>query len=140
MTFAIIAVLAAVPLFTMLRPTFGSLVLVQSAGLVIFAVCGSAVGSTMAEQLPTEVRAAGLGLRYALSVAVFGGTAPFTIEWLNARDVSGAFPWYVAALCAITLVSALALREGRHQDLRDVPTGGADEPAAAPVTVDSSHR
>ncbi|MET7903835.1 hypothetical protein ABZS86_21270 [Streptomyces sp. NPDC005355] len=48
-----------------------------------------AVGSTMAEQLPTEVRAAGLGLPYALSVEVFGGTAPFTIEWLNARDLSG---------------------------------------------------
>ncbi|QKV91686.1 MFS transporter [Streptomyces sp. NA02950] len=119
-TFATLATLSAVPLLTLLKPTFGSLVLVQSAGLLIFAVCGSAVGSTMAEQLPTEVRAAGLGLPYALSVAVFGGTAPFTIEWLNSRDLAGLFPWYVAALCAITLVSALRLREGRHGDLRDL--------------------
>ncbi|MET8183295.1 hypothetical protein [Streptomyces sp. NPDC005336] len=64
----------------------------------------------------TEVRAAGLGLPYALSVAVFGGTAPFAIEWLNSREMAGVFPWYVAALCAITLVSALALGEGRHRN------------------------
>ncbi|CDR05242.1 MFS transporter [Streptomyces iranensis] len=133
--FATIATLAAVPLLALLRPTFGSLVLVQSTGLVIFAVCGAAVGSTMAEQLPTEVRAAGLGLPYALSVAIFGGTAPFAIEWLNSRQLSGVFPWYVAALCAITLVSAVALRERRHQDLRDIPTGEADAPVTAPYAA-----
>ncbi|MGP3923004.1 MFS transporter [Streptomyces sp. 8N616] len=126
--FGILSALASLPLFAVLQPTFGSLVLVQSIGLVIFAVCGSAVGSTMAEQLPTEVRAAGLGLPYALSVALFGGTAPFIIEWLNSRNLSGVFPWYVVALCGVTLVSALTLREGRHKDLRDID---ADEPATA---------
>ncbi len=36
-----------------------------------------------AELFPTEIRALGVGLPYALTVAIFGGTAEFIALWLK---------------------------------------------------------
>ncbi|GAB7183978.1 hypothetical protein ATKI12_3809 [Kitasatospora sp. Ki12] len=55
---------------------------------------------------PTEVRAVGLGVVNAATIAAFGGTFPLLAEWLGDRHLLGVIPWYVT-VC--TTGPALAL-------------------------------
>ncbi|MEU8926381.1 MFS transporter [Kitasatospora sp. NPDC048545] len=55
---------------------------------------------------PTEVRAVGLGVVNAATIAAFGGTFPLLAEWLGDRHRLGVIPWYVT-VC--TIGPALAL-------------------------------
>ncbi|HEY2205660.1 MAG TPA: MFS transporter [Pseudonocardia sp.] len=68
-------VLLSVPLFAWLGSSGWSLFVVMTVGLALFAGYGSVGPVAMAELFPTAVRTAGIGLPYALTVAVFGGTA-----------------------------------------------------------------
>ena len=47
-----------------------------------------------------------------------GGTAPFVGTWLKRIGNDGLFPFYLSALCLISLlVYVFALREGAHKPL-----------------------
>jgi MHS family alpha-ketoglutarate permease-like MFS transporter len=65
----------------------------------------------MAELFPTQVRSAGLGLPYSATVAVFGGTAPYIVEWLTVNHHANIFPWYVSALGFISLIGYIRTPE-----------------------------
>jgi len=61
--------------------------LLATAG--IFAIASfytSISGVVKAELFPTEVRALGVGLTYAIANALFGGTAEYVALWLKASD------------------------------------------------------
>ncbi|MER7769156.1 MFS transporter [Kitasatospora sp. NPDC096140] len=49
---------------------------------------------------PTEVRAVGLGVVNAATIAAFGGTFPLLAAWLGDRHLLGVIPWYVT-VCTI---------------------------------------
>lgn len=118
--FAGSSALVAVPAFYFLEPTFWSLFAVQMLGLAtfsLFAACGPAA---MAEQFPTEVRAAGLGVPYALGVAIFGGTAPYVLQWLGNRDLGNLYPWYLTIIAAITFLAMLTVRDRRNERMQDL--------------------
>jgi MHS family alpha-ketoglutarate permease-like MFS transporter len=57
-----------------------------------------------AELFPTEIRALGVALPYAVAVALFGGTAEYIAYWLKAAAHEEWFYWYVTACTAISLV------------------------------------
>ncbi|MBP2473314.1 MHS family alpha-ketoglutarate permease-like MFS transporter [Crossiella equi] len=105
--------LLVVPLFSAISAAPLSLFLVMSGGLVLFACYGAVGPVAMAELFPTEVRSAGLGLPYSLTVALFGGTAPYVVESLTAAGRGGLYPWYIATLCLVSLVVYLTSRETR---------------------------
>jgi MHS family alpha-ketoglutarate permease-like MFS transporter len=109
--------LGAVPLFFLLGASPWSLFAVMTAGLVLFACYGAVAPTAMAELFPTEVRTAGIGLPYALTVAAFGGTAPYVVEWLHENGRGTWYPWYLAALCLVSLVVYATSRETRLTDL-----------------------
>lgn len=109
--------LLVVPLFHLLGPSPWSLFASMAGGLVLFACYGAVAPTAMAEMFPTEVRAAGIGLPYALTVAAFGGTAPYVVEWLRAGDRGGLYPWYLAGLSLVSLVVFVGSRETRERDL-----------------------
>jgi MHS family alpha-ketoglutarate permease-like MFS transporter len=113
-------------LFGLLGPSAFSLFAVMAAALVLFACCAAAAPSAMLEMFPTEVRSAGIGLPYSLTVAVFGGTAPYVIEWLSARGSASYFPWYVAGLCLVSTVVFFAAKETKDVALDDIGTTRAD--------------
>jgi MFS transporter, MHS family, alpha-ketoglutarate permease len=56
-----------------------------------------------AELFPTEIRALGVALPYAVAVALFGGTAEYIAYWLKAAGHEEWFYWYVTACTAISL-------------------------------------
>ncbi|MCK9918158.1 alpha-ketoglutarate transporter, partial [Microbacteriaceae bacterium K1510] len=58
-----------------------------------------------AELFPTEIRALGVGFPYALTVAVFGGTAEFLALWLKSIGTESLFYFYVSACIAVSLIA-----------------------------------
>ena len=112
-------VLLSVPLFALLSSSGWSLFASMTIGLVLFAGYGAVAPVAMAEQFPTAVRTAGIGLPYALTVAVFGGTAPYLVTALTQHGHGWIFPWYLALTCLISLIVYLRSKESRQVDLTD---------------------
>lgn len=88
--------------------------------MVLVAAAGSILSSFMSEAFPTKMRTAGIGFAYSLSVAVFGGSAPYLnaqfIEW----DVSWLISAYIIGLCVLTIIATAMMRETRGHDLHRV--------------------
>jgi MHS family alpha-ketoglutarate permease-like MFS transporter len=86
--------------------------------LVLFALAiasfyTSISGVVKAELFPTEVRALGVGLSYAIANAMFGGTAEYVALWLKTAGVEAWFAWYVAGMVAIGLAASLIMPDTR---------------------------
>ncbi|MFD0381071.1 MFS transporter [Streptomyces sp. NPDC127112] len=109
--------LLVVPLLRALDGSFGSLLLVQGAGMVLLTGFTSVSAAVNAEVFPARVRAAGIGFPYSLTVALFGGTAPYIGTLLKELGRPGLFPWYVAVLCLCSSAVYLRLPERAHEPL-----------------------
>ncbi|MEU8431551.1 MFS transporter [Streptomyces sp. NPDC029216] len=109
--------LSVVPLTRALDGSFLSLLLVQCAGMVLLTGFTSISAAVNAEVFPARVRAAGIGFPYSLTVALFGGTAPYIGTLLQELGRPGLFPWYVAVLCLCSSAVYLRLPESAHQPL-----------------------
>ncbi|MER6839177.1 MFS transporter [Streptomyces platensis] len=107
----------AVPLLHLVTDSFVSLLLVQCAGMVLLTGYTSVAAAVNAEVFPARVRAAGIGFPYSLTVALFGGTAPYVGTWFKQAGHAGLFPWYVAALCLVSFLVYLTLPETARQEL-----------------------
>lgn len=107
----------SVPLLHTLTGSFGSLLLTQCAGMVLLTGFTSISAAVNAEVFPARVRAAGIGFPYSLTVALFGGTAPYMGTWFKEIGHSGLFPWYVAVLCLVSSAVYLRLPESAHREL-----------------------
>ncbi|MFF2197807.1 MFS transporter [Streptomyces sp. NPDC058157] len=109
--------LLVVPLLRALDGSFLSLLLVQCAGMVLLTGFTSVSAAVNAEVFPARVRAAGIGFPYSLTVALFGGTAPYLGTLLQDLGRPGLFPWYVAVLCLCSSAVYLRLPESAHAPL-----------------------
>ncbi|MDQ0219544.1 MFS transporter [Peribacillus cavernae] len=106
LSFGILGTLLTVPLFLIMEQTTSPMVafLLMLVGLIIVTGYTSINAIVKAELFPTEIRALGVGLPYALTVAVFGGTAEFIALWLKNIGVESLFYFYVAACIAVSLI------------------------------------
>jgi len=77
--------------------------------LAIVSFYTSISGIVKAEMFPPEVRALGVGLAYAISNAVFGGSAEYVALALKKAGSESAFFWYVTVMMAIAFIVALRL-------------------------------
>ncbi|MFG3249460.1 MFS transporter [Streptomyces sp. NPDC048187] len=110
--------LLSVPLLHSLHDSFAVLLLVQCAGMVLLTGFTSISAAVNAEVFPPRVRAAGIGFPYSLTVALFGGTAPYVGTLFKDLGHSGLFPWYVAVLCLLSSLVYLRLPETAHEELK----------------------
>jgi MFS transporter, MHS family, proline/betaine transporter len=110
----------AYPLFLLLNT--GSLVAAISAhaGLAaIESVFVSASLAAAAELFATRVRSSGYSIGYNVSVALFGGTAPYIATWLVDRTGNEIAPaYYVIAAAVVTLATVLTMKETASRPLR----------------------
>jgi MHS family alpha-ketoglutarate permease-like MFS transporter len=83
-------------------PSFSTYLFVAIVGSLFVATTGAPFSTTMAELFPTAVRATGIGIPYAISIAMFGGTSPIVIVWLQNR---GGVVWVSAYVMTISLIS-----------------------------------
>ncbi|AII10621.1 MFS transporter [Rhodococcus opacus] len=107
--------------FPLMALVGNSAVVLTLAMMVALFFLGAFVGimpAYFAELFPTDVRASGVGVPYSLMVALFGGTAPYVLTWLNSHDISWIFSLYMVVLVVIGLVTTLLTPETRGVDLR----------------------
>ncbi|WP_078961817.1 MFS transporter [Streptomyces hygroscopicus] len=117
LTFGVGFALLSVPLLRALDDSFGTLLLVQCAGMILLSGFTAISAAVNAEMFPARVRAAGIGFPYSLTVALFGGTAPYIGTLLKDLGQAGLFPVYVAVLCLVSSAVYLRLPETAHRPL-----------------------
>lgn len=136
--FAASMTLLSVPLLTVMAQTTSPWVAFACnlAGLVMLSGFTSVHMLVKAELFPAEVRALGVGLPYAMTTAVLGGTTEFVALSLRQAGHEAWFYVYVAAAAAVSLVTVLLMpetqpdrvaREARTVESRPAPLGAGLE-------------
>lgn len=93
------------------------------AALVIVSGYTAINAVVKAELFPVEVRALGVGLPYALTVALFGGTAEYVALWFKNAGHETGFFWYVTACIGVSLAVYLAMPDTRASSRIDLDGG-----------------
>jgi MFS transporter, MHS family, proline/betaine transporter len=110
----------AYPLFMLLNTgSLAAAVAAHAALAAIESVFVSASLAAAAELFATRVRSSGYSIGYNVSVAVFGGTAPYVATWLVDRTGNELAPaFYVIAAAIVTLATIMTMRETAARPLR----------------------
>jgi MHS family alpha-ketoglutarate permease-like MFS transporter len=122
--FGVAGTLFTIPLLTTLeqaRDAFTAFLLIAAAWLIVSGYT-SINAVVKAELFPTRVRATGVGLPYAITVSIFGGTAEsIALSFKNAGHERW-FYYYLTACIAVSLFVYLFMRDtkkdsamGRHE-------------------------
>jgi MHS family proline/betaine transporter-like MFS transporter len=96
-------------------------VVAHAAMGICLAMFMSASGAAMVEIFPSRVRYAGFSIGFNISVAVFGGTAPYAATYLIAATGSPLSPSVILIVTGVmAIVAAATLHEtaGRTVDAR----------------------
>jgi MHS family alpha-ketoglutarate permease-like MFS transporter len=114
--FGVMGTLCTVPIFTALTRGPGPLgaFLLVLAGLLIVSGYTSINAVVKAELFPARIRALGVGLPYALTVSLFGGTAEVVGTWLKLQGREAWFFWYVTGCIALSLLVYATMRDTRR--------------------------
>ena len=118
-TFAIAVGLLQIPLMGMIDSRPWTMLVAATVAVVAVAAGGALLAPVMAEVFPTSQRTSSIGFAYSLSVAVFGGTAPYIFQWFTSQGLTHVSGIYVVVLCVLTLISMKILPETKGIDLRD---------------------
>jgi len=107
------ATLLTVPLMTVIGNTRAAFpaFLLMVGGLVIVSGYTSINAVVKAELFPARIRALGVELPYALTVAIFGGSTEYVALWLKDAGHEPVFFYYVAGCALISLVVYGFMRE-----------------------------
>ncbi|CKG32134.1 MULTISPECIES: MFS transporter [Bacillus] len=126
MAFGILGTLLTAPIFFFMEKTTEPIVafLLMMVGLIIVTGYTSINAIVKAELFPTEIRALGVGLPYALTVAIFGGTAEFIALWLKSIGMESLFYFYVAGCIAISFITYWRMDESSKTSQIEAELGG----------------
>ncbi len=119
--FGVLGTLGTVPILSRLEVTHDpveAFALIMVA-LVIVSFYTAINAVVKAELFPVEVRALGVGLPYALTVSLFGGTAETVALWFKRSGYEQGFYWYVTACIAVSLLVYVRMRDTRANSLID---------------------
>jgi MHS family alpha-ketoglutarate permease-like MFS transporter len=84
------------------------------AALIIVSGYTSINAVVKAELFPAQVRALGVGLPYALTVAIFGGTAEYIALWLKDWKHESYYYWYITTCIFISLLVYVFMKDTKH--------------------------
>jgi MHS family alpha-ketoglutarate permease-like MFS transporter len=115
--FGIGATLCSVPLLTAVSHTDSALSAfgLMMAGLIIVSGYTSINAVVKAELFPARIRALGVGLPYALTVAIFGGTTEYVALGLKNIGHENWFFYYVAGCASISLLVYVFMGESSRR-------------------------
>jgi MHS family alpha-ketoglutarate permease-like MFS transporter len=111
--FGVGGVLFTIPLLTTLQSVKGpwpAFLLIAAAWMIV-AGYTSINAVVKAELFPTNVRALGVGLPYALTVSIFGGTVDSVALWFKTVGHETWFYYYLTGMIAISLVVYVLMRD-----------------------------
>jgi MHS family alpha-ketoglutarate permease-like MFS transporter len=119
--FGVAGTLFTIPILTNLQHANGPLaafMLIAAAWLIVSAYTSiSAV--VKAELFPTHVRATGVGLPYALTVSIFGGTADLVALAFKSRGHESGFYYYLTACIFVSLIVYVLMRDTKKASEMD---------------------
>jgi MFS transporter, MHS family, alpha-ketoglutarate permease len=115
--FGVTGTLFTIPLLYSLQATKSALVafLLIAAAWLIVAGYTSINAVVKAELFPTHVRATGVGLPYAVTVSVFGGTAESIALWFKSIGHETWFYYYLTGVIAASLAVYVSMRDTRRE-------------------------
>ncbi len=115
--FGVMGVLFTYPLLSTLSQTKSPLVafLLICAAWLIVSGYTSITGIIKAELFPTSIRALGVGVPYALTVSIFGGTVDSVALGFKQAGHESWFYWYATGCIFISLLVYLGMRDTRLQ-------------------------
>lgn len=106
------------PVVSLINASFTTILLVELFGLLFYGLYSSIAPAVKAELFSTDVRALGIGLPYNLVVAIFGGTTPYLMTWLQSQGHGDWFLFYVSGAALISLIAFWRMPETLGQPLR----------------------
>jgi MHS family alpha-ketoglutarate permease-like MFS transporter len=117
MFFGIVGTLATVPILTTLKETKDPFIvfLLICAAWIFVAGYTSINAIVKAELFPTNVRALGVGLPYAITVSLFGGTAPAIALYFKSLGHERWFYYYLSAMIFLSLIIYSTMRDTKHE-------------------------
>ncbi|MBM6590646.1 MFS transporter [Brevibacterium sp. RIT 803] len=118
--FGLLMVVFQFPLMAMITSAGWTLFVASSVALLIVAMSGALLSAVLSEAFPTKVRTQGIGFAYSVSVAVFGGTAPYLNGLFNSLDLSWLSSGWVILLCLGTVIAMVLLPETKGKDLAEI--------------------
>jgi MHS family alpha-ketoglutarate permease-like MFS transporter len=113
--FGVMGTIGTIPLLDALQATRSVLTafLLLAAAWIIVAGYTSINAVVKAELFPTSVRATGVGLPYAVTVSIFGGTAESIALWFQSIGHQRWFYYYLTAVIAASLFVYVSMRDTR---------------------------
>ncbi len=111
--FGILGTIFTVPLLTGLSHTtsiWGAFAYLIAA-LIIVSGYTSINAVVKAELFPANIRALGVGLPYALTVSIFGGSAEYVALFLKKQGVESYYYWYITVCIAFSLVVYIFMKD-----------------------------
>jgi MHS family alpha-ketoglutarate permease-like MFS transporter len=119
--FGVLGTLFTVPLLTALSHTTSvwTAFFLLLAALIIVSGYTSINAVVKAELFPTEIRALGVGFPYAITVAIFGGSAEYVALWLKDAGHETWFYWYITGCIVLSLLVYVLMRETRSHSEMD---------------------
>jgi len=112
-TFGVTGVLFTIPLLTTLQSVkgpFAAFLLIAAAWMIVSGYT-SINAVVKAELFPTNIRAIGVGLPYALTVSIFGGTTDSVALWFKSIGREQWFYYYLTGMIGISLLVYLFMRD-----------------------------
>jgi MFS transporter, MHS family, alpha-ketoglutarate permease len=114
--FGVAGTLATIPILTLLKDTkspFTAFLLICAAW--IFVAGYTSINAVVkAELFPTNVRALGVGVPYALTVSIFGGTAPAIALSFKTMGHESWFYYYLSGVILLSLLIYATMRDTKH--------------------------
>jgi MFS transporter, MHS family, alpha-ketoglutarate permease len=115
--FGIAGTISTVPILTTLKDTKSPLIaFLLICGAWIFVAGYTSINAIVkAELFPTNVRALGVGLPYAITVSVFGGTAPAVALYFKSLGHEDWFYYYLSGMIFLSLLIYSSMRDTKHE-------------------------
>ena len=100
------------------KSAFGAFCLICFAWMIV-AGYTSINAIVKAELFPARIRATGVGLPYALTVSIFGGSAPAIALWFKQIGHETWFYWYLTGCILISLLVYTLMRDTKLESAMD---------------------
>ena len=117
MFFGILGTIATVPILTTLKEAKSPFIafLLICAAWIFVAGYTSSNAIVKAELFPTKIRALGVGLPYAITVSLFGGTAPAVALYFKTLGHEDWFYYYLSGMIFLSLIIYTTMRDTKHE-------------------------
>jgi MHS family alpha-ketoglutarate permease-like MFS transporter len=121
--FGVLGTLGTYPLLTTLQATkspFVAFLLICAAWAIVSGYTAQ-TAIVKAEMFPTAVRAMGVGIPYALTVAIFGGSVDSVALSFKSAGNEAGFYWYATACIFVSLLFYIAIPDTKTHSKMDRP-------------------